>query len=100
MLAGLTLQILTGISMAIHYVPTIDKAFLSVNLFMRKFKYGWLVRSAHVNGASLIFCALYAHIFKAVYYRSYLDNRKVVWLVGSAIYILMMCISFMGYVLP
>ncbi|XXN19775.1 MAG: cytochrome b N-terminal domain-containing protein [Candidatus Hodgkinia cicadicola] len=100
LLFGLMLQILTGVSMAIHYVPTISDAFLSINLFVRKFEYGWLVRAAHVNGASLIFCALYAHIFKAVYYRSYIGSRKTVWLVGSLIHIMMMCISFMGYVLP
>lgn len=67
---------------------------------MRRFKYGWLVRNAHVNGASLIFCALYAHMFRAMYYRSYIGKRRRVWLVGSAIYVLMMCVSFIGYVLP
>ncbi|AUG91450.1 Cytochrome b [Candidatus Hodgkinia cicadicola] len=100
LLFGVLLQILTGVSIAIHYAPIISKAFLSVNMFMRKFKYGWLVRSAHVNGASLMFCALYAHMFRAVYYRSYVGRRRRVWLVGSAIYVLIMCISFMGYVLP
>ncbi|AHL30940.1 MAG: putative cytochrome b [Candidatus Hodgkinia cicadicola] len=100
LLFGVLLQILTGVSMAIHYVPALSKAFVSVNMFMRKFKYGWLVRSAHANGASLMFCALYAHMFKAMYYRSYVGRRRRVWLVGSAIYALIMCISFMGCVLP
>ncbi|XXM90171.1 cytochrome b N-terminal domain-containing protein [Candidatus Hodgkinia cicadicola] len=100
LLFGLLLQIITGISMAIHYVPVMSEAFMSVNLFVRNFKYGWLVRSAHINGASLLFCVLYAHMFRAVYYRSYVGNRRIVWLIGSIAYILIMCISFMGYVLP
>lgn len=37
---GVLLQILTGVSVAIHYVPVISKAFASVNMFTRKFKYG------------------------------------------------------------
>lgn len=76
LLFGVLLQILTGVSIAIHYAPVISKAFVSVNMFMRKFKYGWLVRSAHVNGASLMFCALYAHMFRALYYRSYVGKRR------------------------
>lgn len=100
LLFSVLLQILTGVSIAIHYVPVLSKAFVSVNMFMRKFKYGWLVRSAHANGASLMFCALYTHMFRSVYYRSFVGKRRRVWLVGSAIYVLVMCISFMGYVLP
>ncbi|XXM93389.1 MAG: cytochrome b N-terminal domain-containing protein [Candidatus Hodgkinia cicadicola] len=100
LLFAIALQILTGISMAIHYVPVITKAFVSVNVIMRKFKYGWLVQNAHANGASLIFCALYIHIFKAIYYRSYVGARCAVWIIGSVMYILIMCVSFIGYILP
>ncbi|AUG33944.1 Cytochrome b [Candidatus Hodgkinia cicadicola] len=100
LLFGVLLQILTGVSIAIQYTPVVSEAFVSVWMFMRKFKYGWLVRTAHANGASLIFCALYAHMFRAMYYRSYTGERRGAWLVGSVIYVLMMCISFIGYVLP
>ncbi len=58
------------------------------------------MRDVHVNGASLIFCALYVHMFRAMYYRSYIGKRRGVWLVGSAMYVLVMCISFIGCVLP
>ncbi|WGS83574.1 MAG: cytochrome b N-terminal domain-containing protein [Candidatus Hodgkinia cicadicola] len=100
LLFALCFQILTGLSMAIHYLPTTASAFESINEFVRKFKYGWLVRSAHANGASLFFCALCFHVFRAVYYRSYIGSRKLVWMVGSAMYILALSISFMGLVLP
>ncbi|XXM93677.1 cytochrome b N-terminal domain-containing protein [Candidatus Hodgkinia cicadicola] len=100
LLFALCLQILTGLSMAIHYLPSAANAFESINELMRKFKYGWLVRSAHVNGASLFFCVLYFHIFKAVYYRSYIGSRKLVWVIGIAMYVLVLCTSFMGFVLP
>ncbi len=40
LLFGVLLQILTGVSIAIHYTPVMSKAFVSVYVFMRKFKYG------------------------------------------------------------
>ncbi len=86
--------------MAIHYVPVMRKAFASVNELMRKFRYGWLARGAHAAGASLIFCALYGHMFRALYYRSYVGARRAVWLAGGAIYAFIKCVSFAGHVLP
>lgn len=56
-LAGLCLliQILTGIFLAMHYVPHADLAFLSVEHIMRDVNNGWLLRYIHANGASFFF---------------------------------------------
>src|SRR6266436_2264678 len=47
-LAGIVLviMIVTGIVLAMHYVPTADGAFLSVEHIMRDVNYGWLIRYA------------------------------------------------------
>jgi ubiquinol-cytochrome c reductase cytochrome b subunit len=56
-LAGfcLLLQIITGIFLAMHYVPSADLAFLSVEHIMRDVNNGWLLRYLHANGASFFF---------------------------------------------
>src|SRR5258708_5712799 len=56
-LAGIVLVILiaTGIVLAMHYVPTGDGAFRSVEHIMRDVNYGWLIRFVHTSGASMFF---------------------------------------------
>ncbi|PSJ37975.1 cytochrome b [Allosphingosinicella deserti] len=101
-LAGLalTVQIVTGIILAMHYVPYGDAAFLSVERIMRDVPQGWLLRYAHANGASFFFMVTYIHIFRGLYYGSYKAPRELVWMLGLVILLLMMATAFMGYVLP
>ncbi|HPA38635.1 MAG TPA: cytochrome b N-terminal domain-containing protein, partial [Phenylobacterium sp.] len=96
----LVIQIVTGVVLAMHYVPHVDYAFNSVERIMRDVNYGWLVRYMHANGASMFFIAVYAHIFRGLYYGSYKAPREVLWILGCVIYLLMMATAFMGYVLP
>lgn len=96
----LMLQIITGIVLAMHYTPHVDFAFESVEQIMRDVNYGWLLRYAHANGASMFFLAVYIHIFRGLYYGSYKAPREVVWILGLIIYVAMMATAFMGYLLP
>jgi len=96
----LILQILTGIVLAMNYVPNTTMAFDSVEHIMRNVNYGWLLRYMHFNGASFFFIAVYIHIFRGFYYGSYKNPREVLWILGVIIFILMMATAFMGYVLP
>jgi len=101
-LAGimLVIQILTGIFLAMHYTPHIDLAFNSVEHIMRDVNNGWLIRYTHANGASFFFIVVYIHIFRGLYYGSYITPREYLWCSGVIIFILMMATAFMGYVLP
>ena len=96
----LVFQIVTGIVLAMHYVPHVDYAFASVERIMRDVNYGWLIRYMHANGASMFFIAVYIHIFRGLYYGSFKAPREVLWILGCIIYLLMMATAFMGYVLP
>ncbi len=93
-------QIVTGVVLAMHYVPSATLAFASIEHIMRDVNYGWLIRYLHTNGASMFFVAVYVHIFRGLYYGSYKAPREVLWILGVIIYLLMMATAFMGYVLP
>ncbi|CAN0566842.1 unnamed protein product [Ectocarpus sp. 12 AP-2014] len=54
----------------------------------------------HANGASFFFIVVYAHIFRGLYYGSYMEPRQQLWWSGALIYVLMMATAFIGYVLP
>lgn len=93
-------QILTGIFLAMHYVPTLDGAYASVEHIMRDVTGGWLIRYLHSNGASLFFFVVYIHLFRGLYYSSYVYPRIIVWIIGVIILLLMILTAFLGYVLP
>ncbi len=93
-------QIVTGVVLAMHYVPSSTLAFDSVDHIMRNVNYGWLIRYMHSNGASLFFLAGYIHMLRGLYYGSFKSPREVLWILGVIIYFLMMATAFMGYVLP
>ena len=96
----LVAQIVTGVVLAMHYVPSATEAFSSVDHIMRDVNYGWLIRYLHSNGASLFFLAGYMHMFRGLYYGSFKPPRELLWIIGVIIYFLMMATAFMGYVLP
>ncbi len=96
----LVAQIVSGVILAMHYVPSSKMAFDSIEHIMRDVNYGWLIRYLHTNGASMFFFAVYMHMFRGIYYGSYKAPREVLWILGVIIYLLMMATAFMGYVLP
>ena len=101
-LAGvcLVIQLVSGIFLSMHYTPHIDFAFSSVEHIMRDVNSGWLIRYMHANGASMFFIVVYFHMFRGLYYGSYMPPRAGLWLSGVLIFILMMATAFIGYVLP
>nr|QRW36317.1 cytochrome b [Hydroporus brevis] len=94
----LSIQIFTGIFLAMHYTANIDMAFYSVNHICRDVNYGWLMRTLHANGASFFFICIYIHIGRGMYYGSY--KLMQTWLIGVIILLMVMGTAFMGYVLP
>ena len=73
---ALIIQIVSGLFLAMHYVPHIDYAFLSVEHIMRDVNGGWLIRYLHANGASFFFICVYIHMFRGFYYGAYFGNNK------------------------
>jgi ubiquinol-cytochrome c reductase cytochrome b subunit len=96
----LVVMIVTGIFLAMQYTPNAALAFDSVERIMRDVDYGWLLRYAHMNGASMFFALLYIHMFRGLYYGSYKQPRELLWILGVIILILAIMTAFMGYVLP
>jgi ubiquinol-cytochrome c reductase cytochrome b subunit len=93
-------QVLTGLWLTMFYTPTADGAFNSIEYIMRDVNYGWLFRYMHSTGASAFFIVLYLHLFRALLYGSYQKPRELVWLIGMALFILLMAEAFFGYLLP
>jgi len=96
----LVMQIVTGVTLAMHYTPSVYEAFNSVEHIMRNVNNGWLIRYLHSNTASAFFFLVYLHIGRGLYYGSYKSPRTLTWAIGTIIFIAMMATAFLGYVLP
>jgi ubiquinol-cytochrome c reductase cytochrome b subunit len=93
-------QLISGVFLAMHYVPTGLHAFMSVEHIMRDVNFGWLLRYMHANGSSMFFLCVYIHMARGLYYGSYVFPRHFTWKSGVLIFIAMMATAFLGYVLP
>ena len=96
----LVIQIVTGVTLGMHYTPNVLEAFDSVEHIMRDVNNGWLLRYLHSNTASAFFFLVYLHIGRGLYYGSYKAPRTLVWTIGTVLFIAMMATAFLGYVLP
>ena len=96
----LIIQIGSGVWLMMFFTASAEDAFASVEYIMRDVEFGWLLRYLHSTGASAFFLVVYLHIFRGLIYGSYQKPRELVWLLGCAIYVLMMAEGFLGYVLP
>ncbi|MDP1603091.1 MAG: cytochrome b N-terminal domain-containing protein [Legionella sp.] len=93
-------QLITGLWLTMFYTPTSELAFSSVEYIMRDVNYGWFFRYLHSTGASAFFIVVYLHMFRGILYGSYQKPRELIWLLGMALFILLMAEAFFGYLLP
>ncbi|NCC21732.1 MAG: cytochrome bc complex cytochrome b subunit [Alphaproteobacteria bacterium] len=96
----LMIVIVSGLFLAVHYVPHEDHAFEAVERIRRDVRWGWLIHTLHANGASFLFLAMYVHMGRGMLYGAFKTPRELVWIVGVLVLFLMVTISFTGYVLP
>nr|ABB80436.1 cytochrome b [Lepilemur dorsalis] len=96
--ACLTIQIITGLFLAMHYTADTTTAFSSVAHICRDVNYGWTIRYLHANGASMFFLCLFIHVGRGLYYGSF--TLLETWNVGIILLFSVMATAFMGYVLP
>lgn len=94
----LTIQIISGILLSIHYTSNIEIAFNRISHITRDVNYGWIIRTLHSNGASIFFICLYIHTGRGIYYGSYKFIKT--WIIGVVIILITIATAFLGYVLP
>ena len=96
----LLILVATGFFLTLAYTPDPAQAFASVEEIDRHMNWGWLLRSIHQAGATLVFALLYIHTWKSLYYGSHKKPRELVWLTGTLLLVMVMASGFLGYVLP
>jgi len=93
-------QVITGIFLAMYYVPSADHAHTVVSYIVKEVSAGSFIRSIHAYGSSGIIILLFLHIGQTILYGSYKGRRELLWLSGCILLALMLGMAFTGYLLP
>jgi len=93
-------QVITGICLALYYVPSADHAHTVVSYIVKVVTAGSFIRSIHAYGSSGIIILLLLHIGQTILYGSYKGRRELLWLSGCILMALMLGMAFTGYLLP
>ncbi len=93
-------QVITGVFLAMYYVPSADHAHTTVAYITKEVTGGSFLRSIHAYGSSAIIIVLLLHLTQTYLYGSYKGRRELVWLAGCVLLTLMLGMAFTGYLLP
>ncbi len=100
--ASLTLfliQIITGIGLALVYVPAADKAYESLLFLDYQQPLGWYLRALHYYAGSGMVVMLLVHMTQVFLHGSYKYPRELTWVVGVFLLVCTMGMFFSGQIL-
>src|SRR5262245_52868674 len=98
-LTMLMLQILTGIGLALVYVPAAGKAYDSLLFLDYEQPLGWFLRALHYYAGSGMVVLLLVHVAQVFLHGAYKYPRELTWLVGVVLFVLTMGMFFSGQIL-
>jgi ubiquinol-cytochrome c reductase cytochrome b subunit len=93
-------QVITGVFLALYYVPSADHAHTTVAYITKAVTAGSFLRSLHAYGSSAMVIVLLLHLSQTYIYGAYKGRREVLWLSGCVLFALILGMAFTGYLLP
>ncbi|MFH1297982.1 MAG: cytochrome b N-terminal domain-containing protein [Bacteroidota bacterium] len=93
-------QLVTGMLLMIHYTPSIDMAYFSVKEIIFYIPGGRVFRNMHRWTAHAMVFITFLHLFRAFYKGAYYGTRRTNWVIGVIMLLVVMMMSFSGYLLP
>jgi ubiquinol-cytochrome c reductase cytochrome b subunit len=94
------LMYVTGIFLAIHYNPSPDKAYQSIDYIMHEVPAGAILRGLHHWGASAMVIVVFLHMLSSFFSGSYKKPREGTWITGVILFLIVLALGFTGYLLP
>src|ERR1700726_1129172 len=93
-------QVITGVFLALYYVPSADHAHTTVAYITKAVTAGSFLRSLHAYGASAMIIVLLLHLSQTYIYGAYKGPREILWVSGCVLFALVLGMAFTGYLLP
>ena len=93
-------QVITGLCLALYYVPSVESAHTSVAYITKQVAAGQFLRSLHYYGSSAMIIVLFLHFLQTFIYGSFKGRRELLWISGAFLSLLVLGMGFTGYLLP
>jgi ubiquinol-cytochrome c reductase cytochrome b subunit len=94
-----TLQVVTGILLAMCYVPSAAEAWNSLQILNHEVALGWFIRGLHGWGSNFMLAIVLIHMMQVFLFGAYKFPRELTWIVGVFLLLLTLGMAFTGQVL-
>src|SRR5665213_924450 len=95
----LGLQIVTGILLALVYVPSAGEAWNSLQFLNHNVTLGWILRAIHGWGSNFMIAIVLIHMAQVFLFGAYKFPRELTWIIGVTLLLLTLGMAFTGQVL-
>src|ERR1700726_4912137 len=93
------LQIVTGIMLALIYVPSAGEAWNSLQTLNHSVALGWFIRGLHGWGSNFMVAIVLIHMVQVFLFGAYKYPRELTWIVGVFLLLVTLGMAFTGQVL-
>jgi len=93
-------MIVTGVLLMLHYTPSVEGAYHSVKDIVHVVPGGRIIRNMHRLASNAMVIVVLLHLVRVFYTGSYLGGRSLNWVIGVVMFVLVLLMSFSGYLLP
>jgi quinol-cytochrome oxidoreductase complex cytochrome b subunit len=94
------IQILTGILLRFYYEPVPAEAYNSVLFLKNQVLFGQFIRNIHYWSGVFLLIIAFLHFLRVFFTGAYREVRRVNWLFGLFLLVLVVLLNFTGYLLP
>jgi ubiquinol-cytochrome c reductase cytochrome b subunit len=95
----LMLQIVTGMLLALVYVPSAGQAWNSLNVLNHQLTLGWFLRAMHGWGSNFMVAVVLVHMAQVFLFGAYKFPRELTWILGVFLLLMTLGMAFTGQVL-
>src|SRR5580692_3448933 len=93
------LQVVTGILLALIYVPSAGEAWSSLQTLNHGITLGWFIRALHGWGSNFMVAIVLIHMVQVFLFGAYKFPRELTWIVGVVLLLVTLGMAFTGQVL-
>jgi ubiquinol-cytochrome c reductase cytochrome b subunit len=93
------LQIVTGILLALIYVPSAGEAWSSLQVLNHGISLGWFIRGLHGWGSNFMVAIVLIHMVQVFLFGAYKFPRELTWMIGVFLLLMTLGMAFTGQVL-
>jgi ubiquinol-cytochrome c reductase cytochrome b subunit len=93
------LQIVTGILLALIYVPSGAEAWSSLQTLNHDVTLGWFIRALHGWGSNFMVAIVLIHMVQVFLFGAYKFPRELTWIIGVFLLLMTLGMAFTGQVL-